>query len=110
SYCYVSFAVSALFCVLCFSPTLRSSDLWYFIWYSCPNYTDCIQEKSRICGRLNDCWLWFIHCLSGTTKTVDKPKPAIVKPTTNRSEEHTSELQSRENLVCRLLPEKKNQN
>src|SRR5690606_41796769 len=27
----------------------------------------------------------------------------------NRSEEHTSELQSRENLVCRLLPEKKNE-
>src|SRR5690606_39333921 len=26
-----------------------------------------------------------------------------------RSEEHTSELQSRENLVCRLLREKKNQ-
>src|SRR5690606_40279572 len=28
--------------------------------------------------------------------------------TTGRSEEHTSELQSRENLVCRLLLEKKN--
>src|SRR5436309_11364989 len=27
--------------------------------------------------------------------------------TTSRSEEHTSELQSRENLVCRLLLEKK---
>src|SRR5690606_40065414 len=27
---------------------------------------------------------------------------------TRRSEEHTSELQSRENLVCRLLLEKKN--
>src|SRR5690606_2685513 len=27
---------------------------------------------------------------------------------THRSEEHTSELQSRENLVCRLLLEKKN--
>ena len=26
----------------------------------------------------------------------------------NRSEEHTSELQSRRNLVCRLLPEKNN--
>src|SRR5690606_40220091 len=26
---------------------------------------------------------------------------------TGRSEEHTSELQSRENLVCRLMPEKK---
>ena len=24
-------------------------------------------KKSRICGRLNYCWLWFIHCLSGTT-------------------------------------------
>src|SRR5690606_41343330 len=32
--------------------------------------------------------------------------PAIVRVT--RSEEHTSELQSRENLVCRLLLEKKN--
>src|SRR5690606_42097916 len=28
----------------------------------------------------------------------------------NRSEEHTSELQSRENLVCRLMLEKKNKN
>src|SRR5690606_41576036 len=28
-------------------------------------------------------------------------------PVTPRSEEHTSELQSRENLVCRLLLEKK---
>src|SRR5690606_40110475 len=28
-------------------------------------------------------------------------------PSTPRSEEHTSELQSRENLVCRLLLEKK---
>src|SRR5690606_41217892 len=28
----------------------------------------------------------------------------------SRSEEHTSELQSRENLVCRLLLEKKNKN
>src|SRR5690606_39893630 len=30
-----------------------------------------------------------------------------VKPGRDRSEEHTSELQSRENLVCRLLLEKK---
>src|SRR5690606_40546983 len=28
-------------------------------------------------------------------------------PSSSRSEEHTSELQSRENLVCRLLLEKK---
>src|SRR5690606_40566942 len=31
----------------------------------------------------------------------------IKKATLTRSEEHTSELQSRENLVCRLLLEKK---
>src|SRR5690606_40883800 len=30
------------------------------------------------------------------------------RPTRGRSEEHTSELQSREKLVCRLLLEKKN--
>src|SRR5690606_40660641 len=32
---------------------------------------------------------------------------AAVQPVGDRSEEHTSELQSRENLVCRLLLEKK---
>src|SRR5690606_41658041 len=33
--------------------------------------------------------------------------PIMVFPDYDRSEEHTSELQSRENLVCRLLLEKK---
>src|SRR5436309_9575474 len=33
---------------------------------------------------------------------------ATIRPPRARSEEHTSELQSRENLVCRLLLEKKN--
>src|SRR5690606_42099065 len=32
---------------------------------------------------------------------------AVARPAGVRSEEHTSELQSRENLVCRLLLEKK---
>src|SRR5690606_40822407 len=36
-------------------------------------------------------------------------KSAIDAPGPERSEEHTSELQSRENLVCRLLLEKKKQ-
>src|SRR5207302_11058006 len=35
------------------------------------------------------------------------PSPAFPSPSSSRSEEHTSELQSRENLVCRLLLEKK---
>src|SRR5260370_13455366 len=36
------------------------------------------------------------------------PNGARTWPTTVRSEEHTSELQSHLNLVCRLLLEKKN--
>src|SRR5436309_12462046 len=36
------------------------------------------------------------------------PRSAFLADSTERSEEHTSELQSRENLVCRLLLEKKN--
>src|SRR5438270_8298502 len=35
---------------------------------------------------------------------------AMLVPFTLRSEEHTSELQSQSNLVCRLLLEKKNMN
>src|SRR5690606_40028186 len=46
------------------------------------------------------------------TQTVCEPTSAslvLQQPSRkNRSEEHTSELQSRENLVCRLLLEKKN--
>src|SRR3712207_8525536 len=38
--------------------------------------------------------------------TVGEPAPAPA-PTDGRSEEHTSELQSRQYLVCRLLLEKK---
>src|SRR2546427_8549529 len=39
----------------------------------------------------------------------DEPKPAADRPPLppRRSEEHTSELQSQSNLVCRLLLEKK---
>src|SRR5688572_31586102 len=37
----------------------------------------------------------------------NKPPYALLVSTRNRSEEHTSELQSQSNLVCRLLLEKK---
>src|SRR5436309_11541090 len=42
---------------------------------------------------------------------IDRLNPvlrAFITVDADRSEEHTSELQSRENLVCRLLLEKKN--
>src|SRR5690606_15769116 len=44
----------------------------------------------------------------GETERNSKWYPTIDSPNERRSEEHTSELQSRENLVCRLLLEKKN--
>src|SRR3712207_8538051 len=37
----------------------------------------------------------------------DRPRPAHARQRHRRSEEHTSELQSRQYLVCRLLLEKK---
>src|SRR5690606_40441455 len=43
-------------------------------------------------------------CCSSTRSTA---APVRTPPRAPRSEEHTSELQSRENLVCRLLLEKK---
>src|SRR2546430_1066749 len=36
-----------------------------------------------------------------------RQRPETTSPTCSRSEEHTSELQSQSNLVCRLLLEKK---
>src|SRR3712207_7807183 len=39
-----------------------------------------------------------------------EPGDGLLTPSTERSEEHTSELQSRQYLVCRLLLEKKKKN
>src|SRR5438270_13711748 len=44
---------------------------------------------------------------SMAAKVVDLPDPVGPVTSTRRSEEHTSELQSQSNLVCRLLLEKK---
>src|SRR5690606_39921961 len=47
----------------------------------------------------------YLGAVQRITGSVDVPVSADVE---SRSEEHTSELQSREKLVCRLLPDKKN--
>src|SRR5690242_21616937 len=51
----------------------------------------------------------FRSCVSSSTPTSRRSRPASPyrKTGTTRSEEHTSELQSHVNLVCRLLLEKK---
>ena len=51
-----------------------------------------------------------VRCACGNTFTVKSTKESIqcdVCSACHRSEEHTSELQSRFDLVCRLLLEKK---
>src|SRR5690606_41301384 len=69
-------------------PTRRSSDLREITWA----ISFCLPRKNtRSCSPSS----WILAC----TLCSSGPSP--------RSEEHTSELQSRENLVCRLLLEKK---
>src|SRR3712207_8666836 len=46
-------------------------------------------------------WPWVDHLVSGLHRPTESPC------SDSRSEEHTSELQSRQYLVCRLLLEKK---
>src|SRR5690606_40788212 len=60
------------------------------------------RDRSRTCRRRRR----PATCARAATRAVRaRPRPAACPPP--RSEEHTSELQSRENLVCRLLLEKK---
>src|SRR5690606_41926411 len=81
----------------------------------CP-YTSLSRSSSRsACGRLPAATTALATRASTpgcsrSARSIDPPAPwrsrcsPVVTP---RSEEYTSELQSRENLVCRLLLEKK---
>src|SRR5690606_41284411 len=80
-------------------PTRRSSDLRAVLeevlaHRSTIVFTNSRSQAERLTGKLNR-----LHARRVTTEAAAGP---------DRSEEHTSELQSRENLVCRLLLEKKN--
>src|SRR5690242_21001804 len=70
--------------------------------------TCCSEAKRKVDGKLTD------HRQAGPI-TLPNPWPASHRNTLSgffrvRSEEHTSELQSHVNLVCRLLLEKKKKN
>src|SRR5437667_3158402 len=56
-----------------------------------------LRARSMMCGRP-------LKSRTSLPSAIIVPKPVGVK---NRSEEHTSELQSHHDLVCRLLLEKK---
>src|SRR5690606_42001867 len=86
-------------------PTRRSSDLVL----SAPAAT-CQPSTVAECG-----YTTTFDCIvqNGSRRPAETTMAALYLPSTlwseylARSEEHTSELQSRENLVCRLLLEKK---
>src|SRR3989442_7927619 len=66
-------------------------------------YTTLFRSRN---GTANDC------CFPPATSPpyVIVPSNGFIHSTLRRSEEHTSELQSRPHLVCRLLLEKKKKN
>src|SRR5690606_41190758 len=70
-----------------------------------------LEERMNILRRTQLCAVWllffFFNCAQATTSPVLETELQHLK-FAFRSEEHTSELQSRENLVCRLLLEQKN--
>src|SRR5690606_11786305 len=64
------------------------------------------QVRKNMHGVISSCWrhraiMWYPYNINL------RHKRPIQASYTRRSEEHTSELQSRENIVCRLLLEKK---
>src|SRR5690606_41232017 len=84
-----------------FFPTRRSSDLHNLmpIDFEKQNLVDVIKSFCEECTTDNR----PVNFQTNVEKiNLDKDRSMV------RSEEHTSELQSRENLVCRLLLEKKN--
>src|SRR5690606_42019180 len=92
------------------SPTRRSSDLHALAQFAGPGHE--IQALGFLVlvlavhrARHVDGSSW--SCLGCASSSV---LIGAGMPSATRSEEHTSELQSRENLVCRLLLEKKKPN
>src|SRR5690606_41321416 len=80
-------------------PTRRSSDLWQPVTGICQPYDK--ESLFRCFGRNG-----FHHCIT-VVLNCEHSDIELRQCRIIRSEEHTSELQSRENLVCRLLLEKK---
>src|SRR5690606_42062748 len=103
-YCTLNSAVAHL--VLPSFPTRRSSDLGWLRRKDGLPRNGGLRRKDglRRNGWLRNRWHAFGVYLPGFSVFRNFVKDDFLP---SRSEEHTSELQSRENLVCRLLLEKK---
>src|SRR5258707_8434797 len=67
-----------------------------------------LLEKQMLTGKLRLSFGDYVRLIQWRNdKGYDRPHKTIVTWSDPRSEEHTSELQSRQYLVCRLLLEKK---
>src|SRR3712207_8978893 len=77
-------------------------------------YTTLFRSyEIRLRGHLDPRWATWFDGMTLTTAddgTTALRGPVIDQAALHRSEEHTSELQSRQYLVCRLLLEKKKTN
>src|SRR5699024_12114265 len=93
------FNVSDKPCIVkCSSSRAKQSLFTFFMSAKC--LTRFLYNQSQICSARNLC----CPCLTNHARNCSNVNPKIDDL---RSEEHTSELQSRFDLVCRLLLEKK---
>src|SRR6266496_2307340 len=91
-------------CVLCFFSVLPPSHLVFFFFNDTATteiYTLSLHDALPIA------WAATASATSCSPCTAPKPSLPVRCACPRRSEEHTSELQSRRDLVCRLLLEKK---
>src|SRR5688500_19532676 len=79
---------------------LQAHDLLHFLYHG--HHGDLHPFPTR---RSSD--LGLGSCGLGLGVRIDVVSPSFILPSLSRSEEHTSELQSPCNIVCRLLLEKK---
>src|SRR5690606_42145165 len=103
---YMSYPSLLCLYVLCQSIALLSVVFFFFNASATTQlYTLSLHDALPICrpGAPS-------RCCRSATSTAPSSSRTPRAGSSARSEEHTSELQSRENLVCRLLLEKKKQN
>src|SRR5690606_40258869 len=91
-------------------PTRRSSDLPIYNDYQWPPETEVEWHNAGIRYPTWGNTDAIFTAKDGESKAIVDWKTSASAQKGYRSEEHTSELQSRENLVCRLLLEKKKKN
>src|SRR5204862_7864568 len=101
--CYISFLAARPPPALDSCPTRRSSDLLGHLVEAAAQRL--AARRGRPALPLDGVQGGFEHLHLRPARRREGGRGALVAP---RSEEHTSELQSRRDLVCRLLLEKKN--